>query len=361
MDQFVKLSEEFKTTLASALAEEKASETLKEATEGEDNGTFRVVASTEDVDRMGEVIQADAWQLEHFEKNPVILLGHDHHELPIGVATNTYVQDRQLIVEGKFAGHEKAQTVRQLYEQGVMRAVSVGFIPRKMQQNTITQAELLEVSFVSVPANPNALSTSQQLGYDVGELVSKGILSMRAAEPVEQDEPTSDSDDEPAAEGDEGEKADEKSPKCRRSDESKQDCKDRKIPELVDEGYDQDQAAAIADDMCSEACADKDSSDEHDTEQGDDEGEPSEGSSEPDEGKSIVINVEDSEQAEKLADALRAFVAPSEMKDAAANDAQRGASEFLTNRRVLQTVATAVSKALENYNEEARAHAQDYQ
>jgi hypothetical protein len=45
-----------------------------------------------------------------------------------------------------------------------------------------------------------------------------------------------------------------KSPACRQNGESEEDCRSRKIPELVDEGMDQDQAVATAFDICKTAC-----------------------------------------------------------------------------------------------------------
>jgi hypothetical protein len=48
-----------------------------------------------------------------------------------------------------------------------------------------------------------------------------------------------------------------KSPACRQEDETVDECVSRKIPELIDEGYEQEQAVAIAHDMCSEKCSDK--------------------------------------------------------------------------------------------------------
>ena len=45
-----------------------------------------------------------------------------------------------------------------------------------------------------------------------------------------------------------------KSPACRKEDETKKECIARKIPELVAEGYDQEQAVAIAESLCSKKC-----------------------------------------------------------------------------------------------------------
>ena len=50
-----------------------------------------------------------------------------------------------------------------------------------------------------------------------------------------------------------------KSPACRQEGETEEECVSRKIPEILDENPDmeQDQAAAIAHDMCSESCEEK--------------------------------------------------------------------------------------------------------
>lgn len=48
-----------------------------------------------------------------------------------------------------------------------------------------------------------------------------------------------------------------KSPPCRQEDETHDECVDRKIPELIDEGYDQDEAVAIANDMCDKKCSEE--------------------------------------------------------------------------------------------------------
>ena len=45
-----------------------------------------------------------------------------------------------------------------------------------------------------------------------------------------------------------------KSPACRKPNESKNDCVSRKIPELLAEGYPEDQAYAIAESLCSKDC-----------------------------------------------------------------------------------------------------------
>lgn len=153
----------------------------------QDTGTFEVVITTENLDRYQEVIKLDGWELEHYRNNPVVLWGHDHKQLPIGVATSIEVKDGKMVAKGKFAPHPFAQTIRQLYDMGIMRATSVGFIEKEREGNLITKAELLEFSFVSVPANPFALSTLVKSGVSINEMVTKGILCPGEEKSVEEE------------------------------------------------------------------------------------------------------------------------------------------------------------------------------
>ena len=91
-----------------------------------------------------------------------------------------------MIVEGVFAGTEKAQVVRQLYDEGIMKTVSVGFIPKKRDekdQRIITEAELLELSFAPVPANPNALSLQKEV---LEKMIEFGIMTKEEEEKEEE-------------------------------------------------------------------------------------------------------------------------------------------------------------------------------
>jgi HK97 family phage prohead protease len=144
-----------------------------------DTGTFKMTITTEDVDRYREVILLGGWELDHYNNNPVVLWGHDHFTLPVGVTTNLYVEDGKLIAEGKFAPHEHAQEIRALYDLGIVRASSVGFIEKEREGNIITKAELIEWSFVSVPANPHALSLAMKSGRSIDELITKGFLTVK--------------------------------------------------------------------------------------------------------------------------------------------------------------------------------------
>lgn len=152
----------------------------KTTKETSDSGSFEVVISTADLDRQGESIDQNGWDLTNYKTNPVVLWGHDYWSLPIGVADEIDVRDGKLVAKGRFAPAEAnpfAQQVRRLYDLKIVRATSVGFIVKEAQDKVITKAELLEFSFVPVPANPFSLSLMQvqKFGIDVAMLATKGL------------------------------------------------------------------------------------------------------------------------------------------------------------------------------------------
>ncbi len=195
----------------------------------EEDYTIKGVFSTGEVDRHGEMMNQKGWDLASFLKNPVVLFAHDHYQPAIGkvISIGLNVQEQ---LEGiiKFAVEEYdfAKTIFQLYKGGYMRAFSVGFINKDMTQREdgtviLLENELLELSAVNVPANDLALAKA------------KGI-DTKALEDFQRERT--------------------KSPACRTDGESKKECMARKIPEIIDEGYSQDQAVAIASSLCDKKC-----------------------------------------------------------------------------------------------------------
>lgn len=156
-------------------------------------GTFKVVASTSSRDRHGESILQNGWKLENYLKNPVILADHNWSiEKLVGRATNISFEGEQMIIEGEFADTTLGREVKYLYDAGFLKAVSVGLIPRTydaQDPSIITSAELLELSFVTIPANPEALSMMKSLGLS-GEMIEKGeeiSPEMKAIEALKAD------------------------------------------------------------------------------------------------------------------------------------------------------------------------------
>jgi len=122
------------------------------------------------VDRMGDIIEPEGWQLDHFRRNPVALFGHDPG-FPIGRWADVGVRKGQLTgrLDLMEPVSERLREIHAAVRGGVLRAVSVGFHsdaaePLKGGGLRFTEAELVECSLVSVPANPNALAIAKSLG-----------------------------------------------------------------------------------------------------------------------------------------------------------------------------------------------------
>ena len=133
---------------------------------------IRVLASSAALDRHGERILPEAFanSLTVFMQNPVCLAAHSHRldtgEPPvIGRVVKLWIDRQGLWAVIEFAETELAEQYWQLYSRGFMKAVSVGFIPKKgewQQENSTrlyvhTEVELLEISCVPIPSNPEAL------------------------------------------------------------------------------------------------------------------------------------------------------------------------------------------------------------
>jgi HK97 family phage prohead protease len=144
--------------------------------------TFLITASTDSVDRMGDTIKADGWDFASFMENPVILWAHQYDQPPVAKANRVFIENNQLKMEIQFppAGTDEfADKVFKFLNDGFLNAFSVGFIPKEYTPNEnggndFTKQELLEVSVVPVPANPEALRNSiTRVAYAYKSLVEK--------------------------------------------------------------------------------------------------------------------------------------------------------------------------------------------
>ena len=130
-----------------------------------DDGSVKIrgYASTNDTDRAGDVIEKDAWLkggLDNFKSNPILLFNHDY-DTPIGKATALEVTEYGLKIEGMIS--KSAGKIAEMVKEGILGAFSVGFRIKDADniEETdglrIKDAELFEVSVVSVPANQSAI------------------------------------------------------------------------------------------------------------------------------------------------------------------------------------------------------------
>lgn len=146
------------------------------------DGTYEFIMSDETIDRDGEIIRVEGWDLKNFKKNSPLLWGHRHDIPAIGVVGMYAKENGQLVAKKvRFATegiYDLADQVHGLVDDKVLKAVSVGYIPKKRtypkqdeddeegkgvkgkkKPRVITEeAELYELSIVNVGSNPNALA-----------------------------------------------------------------------------------------------------------------------------------------------------------------------------------------------------------
>lgn len=137
---------------------------------------YSFIMSDETIDRDGEIIKVDGWDLKNYKKNSILLWGHNHSVPGIGVVGSVVIEDGKLIAKRvRFASpgvYLLADTVRGLVDDGILKATSVGYLPKEReypQQNDdkgtkkpkarviTSKQELYELSIINVGSNPNAL------------------------------------------------------------------------------------------------------------------------------------------------------------------------------------------------------------
>lgn len=127
----------------------------------------KVVASTEAFDAYNEIVAQD-WDLTRYRMNPVVLYGHNSYGLPIGSARDVEVEDSKLRATLSFvdaSANPVAEQVWQGIQQGSIRGISVGFRSRAATTrkvgdrdvHVLSGNELIEISVVPIPANPEAV------------------------------------------------------------------------------------------------------------------------------------------------------------------------------------------------------------
>lgn len=145
--------------------------------------------NTDHLDRDKEVLLPGGADLKNYNKNPVVMYGHDYSSLPIGRALWTKKVKEEgrdvLLSKPRFAPTQFATDVFNLVSEGFLNTASVGFMPEPFTGRTPTEDEikkrpdwkdakrvydkwdLLEWSIVPVPSNPYALARA---------VINKGIL-----------------------------------------------------------------------------------------------------------------------------------------------------------------------------------------
>lgn len=124
-----------------------------------DTKKFHAVFSTAVEDRHGEIVYQD-FDLKAFKRNPVYIDSHDYSTIEsiLGRVVPISVKDGKLQGDIEFATmNPKGQLAEKMADGGFLNTSSIGFIPKVFDdKGNILKSELLEISAVSVPANPEA-------------------------------------------------------------------------------------------------------------------------------------------------------------------------------------------------------------
>lgn len=169
---------------------------IREIRKKEDERTITFVASDSTRDSAGTVLNQDNWDLTRFNSNGIIGYQHkvyggwddtDNPDNVIGKG-HAYVEDGKLMVDITFEPKEINELAEKIYQKvlfGSLRAVSVGFLPigkgrfgegADAETYYFAGQQLLEVSVVNIPANPNALRKSMEAENDFLEAERKRFL-----------------------------------------------------------------------------------------------------------------------------------------------------------------------------------------
>jgi HK97 family phage prohead protease/HK97 family phage major capsid protein len=134
-------------------------------------------ASTNDMDRQGDVVPTNVWEagMENYLKNPVILAYHDHSE-PVGRMIEHRIDGKGLWIKARISA--AADDVFNLVKDGILTAFSIGFRIVDAEYNSaaevfvVKELELHEISVVSVPANQNTIFSLSKAFNDAEEFKS---------------------------------------------------------------------------------------------------------------------------------------------------------------------------------------------
>lgn len=167
-----------------------------------DEGIEEVWISTEAIDRDGDIVEAAGADLSNYLRNPVVLFGHNYWSSETVVARTLKLETEkskgiraqfQFAPDGVSRG---ADTVRGLWQSGLLNAASIGFMVsgwnwidadgNDLEQNEpgrpdgavgrrFAEWELLEWSIVPVPANQEALRAA------VGKMAPAGATWLKDA------------------------------------------------------------------------------------------------------------------------------------------------------------------------------------
>ncbi|MGL5077646.1 MAG: hypothetical protein ACRDBG_17720 [Waterburya sp.] len=153
-----------------------------------DSSSLSFIAATEGRKRDGLSLSMDAkeWDLSAYRTNPVFLWHHNQNEshdgTPIGSAAVKF-ENNQMRADVSFDSEDEfAMKVKGKYERKFLNSVSIRWIPARISESG--KNELLEISAVPIPADPDAIQISARSFKDELE----DVFPKRDAGPLDHDQ-----------------------------------------------------------------------------------------------------------------------------------------------------------------------------
>lgn len=175
----------------------------------EETRTITFVASDGVRDAAGTVLNQEGWSLKRYDKNPIVGYQHEVYggwdgsdpDNVIGKA-RAYVEDGQLLADITFEPKDVNEKAEKIYKKllfGSLNAVSVGFraigkgrwgegeeaLDGSNPTYYYAGQELLEISVVNIPSNPNAVRRAME--YEQNEL--KALMEAEKLAPAADPDP----------------------------------------------------------------------------------------------------------------------------------------------------------------------------
>lgn len=163
-----------------------------------DGNKITVVASDETLDRHGDVLKIEDWDLSHFVKAPRMLVDHDHRvEKIVGRWENPRIENRQLLLDANFHDiTELSRAVHQMVIEDHLNSVSIGAIYNAPESDGQRgKMELIETSWVTVGANPSALVVSRALELKEATESDEDVAKVKTFLDVKDEAPVTDEKD----------------------------------------------------------------------------------------------------------------------------------------------------------------------
>lgn len=162
------------------------------------NREAEFVISTETADTYGTVFKMTGWNLERYQKNPIVAYGHrtysENPDMIIGTS-EVFVEGEQLVGRVRFETEDVNPTAEKIWKKvqnGTLRMASIGANPvrghwgdEKLGEDKdliyFDEQVLLEWSIVPLGSNPDALARQAQT---IEEIRAEMIKEIEVKQPI---------------------------------------------------------------------------------------------------------------------------------------------------------------------------------